>query len=60
MIATTTCQIIDATNTICVTTGSNFPMNRNEIIVAICVIVFLLGYTFFNSLLTVNNRRYDV
>lgn len=60
MIATTTCAIIDATNTVCTTVGSNFPLNRNELILSICLVAFLLGYQFFDRVLSVNNRHYDV
>lgn len=59
MQATTTCSQL-ASDTVCVTQGGGFPLERSETLFVIAVIIFLLGYQFFDRILTVNNRRYDV
>lgn len=59
MQATTTCQVV-ASDTVCVTVGGGFPFNRSESLVILAVVIFLLGYQFFNRLLTVNSKKYDI
>lgn len=59
MIATTTCAIVDATNTVCQTI-SNFPLSRNEIITVIVVFLLLIAVRVLDGLFTVTSRKYDV
>jgi len=59
MQATTTCTQV-ASDTVCVTDGSNFPLDRSETLFVIAVFLFIAGYQFFDRLLTVNTRKYDV
>jgi hypothetical protein len=59
MQSTTTCSVV-ASDTVCVTLGSNFPFDRSELLFVTGVVILMLGYQFFNSVLTVNSRKYDV
>jgi len=59
MQSTTTCSQV-ASDTVCVTDGGNFPLDRSETLFVLALVIFLLGYQFFDRLLTVNTRKYDV
>jgi hypothetical protein len=59
MTSTTTCTVA-ASDTVCVTEGSNFPLDRSETLLVIAVFLFVIGYQFFDRILTVNTKKYDV